>query len=367
MIPQIQPWIDDEDLDEVIKVIKSTYVTENQATELFENIIKEYTGSRNAIAITNGTMALYVALVAMGIGSGDEVIVPNLTFVASSNAVLMTGATPVLCEVRRDTFCLDINQAHKLINQKTKVIMPVHLYGQSADMDAINAFAKTYKLYVLEDAAQGVGVFFNKKHTGTMGDIGVLSFYGNKTITTGEGGVVLTQNDDFAKKVYRLKNHGRDVKGIFEHKHIGYNFAFTEMQAALGISQMGKLERVIKRKKQINDFYRDALINVPQMKSMEIDSRCSPVYWFTSYMVEKVEDFQNFLFDNGIQTRRFFYPLDLQPCYQNNNLVSGINQNFSVSHNIYNHGVSLPSSYNLSYKQLKKITKVIYSYFENRN
>ena len=225
-------------------VIDSTFVTEHDLTIEFESLTKELTKSAHAISITNGTLALFACIKALEIGPGDEVIVPNITFAATANAVILAGATPVLAEVSDNTFCIDIDSILENITTKTKAIIPVHLYGQSPDMNRIIKLAKDRSIYVIEDAAQGVGVTFEGKHAGTYGELGILSYYGNKTITTGEGGMVLTDNDDLAKKIYQLKNHGRSEKGTFIHESIGYNFSFTEMQAAIGIAQMKKLKRI---------------------------------------------------------------------------------------------------------------------------
>ena len=195
----------------------------------------------------------------IGIGPGDEVIVPNITFVATANAVILAGATPVLCEITPDTFCIDIDRAAALVTARTKAIMPVHLYGQTADMTRVSEFASKNSLFVVEDAAQAVGVRFNGQHAGTFGEMGVLSYYGNKTITCGEGGVVLTNDPELAKKVYRLKNHGRDVKGTFIHEEIGFNFSFTDLQAAVGIAQMAKLREIKEKKRAIHDRYAQEL------------------------------------------------------------------------------------------------------------
>ena len=249
LITQIQPWIDETEKFQLDRVIKSTFLTEAALTMEFEELTKSLTKSKYSISITNGTLALYCCLKALNIGHGDEVIIPNLTFIASANAVIMAGAKPVFCEVKEDTYCIDVEWAERLINSKTKAIMPVHLYGNSADMLKVLAFAKCYKLKIIEDAAQGVGVTFNNQHVGTFGDCGVLSYYGNKTITCGEGGMVLTNNKELAKTIYRLKNHGRDEKGTFIHEHIGFNFSFTEMQAAIGIAQMQKLPKIINMSK----------------------------------------------------------------------------------------------------------------------
>jgi perosamine synthetase len=346
-IPQIEPWIDDNELKHLKRIIDSTYVVEHELTKEFESIVKKHTGAKHAIAMTNGTMALYSCLLALGIKSGDEVIVPNMTFIATSNAVLMAGAKPVLCEIDESTLCIDVKEIEKKITDKTKAIIPVHLYGQSCDMPKIVELAKKYNLKVLEDAAQGVGVFLNNQHVGTFGDCGILSYYGNKTITCGEGGVVLTDSDDIAKKCYRLKNHGRDKKGIFKHEHIGYNFCFTEMQAAIGISQMEKLERIISKKESFHNTYRHFLKNVGDIKFFNFEENIKPVHWFTSIRTKYRDELSDFLKENGIQTRMFFYPLNLQPCYKHMNF-----DKFEISEKIYGEGLSLPSSYNMTSEEL---------------
>ena len=348
MIIQIEPWIDDLELVELKRVIDSKYVSEHDLTKEFESMTKELTGAKHAIAYTNGTIALFASLVALGVSSGDEVIVPNITFISTANAVILAGATPVLCEVKEDTITIDVEKAKKLITAKTKVIIPVHLYGQSADMEQVMNLAKEYDLKVLEDAAQGVGVKFNNKHTGTFGDIGVLSFYANKTITCGEGGIVLTNDDELAKKVYRLKNHGRDTKGTFIHEHIGYNFSFTEMQAAIGISQMKKLPVIIGKKKKIHDLYEKELGELKRFRIAHLDKRSTSTFWFTSFMSEDSDELIKFLSKNEIQSRKFFYPLHLQPCYANKKHIKNIDDDFSLSEKIYNKGVSLPSAYTMS-------------------
>ena len=360
-IPQIEPWIDDNELKHLKRVIKSTYVVEHELTREFESIVKEYTGSKHAIAMTNGTMALYSCLLSLGLKPGDEVIVPNLTFIASSNAVLMANGTPILCDVDPNTLCLDPKKLESCITPKTKVIMPVHLYGQSASMYEILEIAKKHNLRILEDAAQGVGVFLDDKHVGTFGDCGILSYYGNKTITCGEGGIVLTDNDDIAKQCYRLKNHGRDRKGIFEHEHIGYNFSFTEMQAAIGISQMEKLDRIMSKKEVCHQKYKKELNGVGDIKFFNFRETLKPVHWFTSILTDYKIELSDYLLERGIQSRFFFYPLNLQPCYKG---VLDIKGDFSVSEQMYEKGLSLPSSYNLTDEEQDYIIKTIKEFFK---
>jgi len=361
MIPQIQPWIDDSEWQEVKQVLESTYLTENKVTAKFEAEIKALTGAKHAIAVCNGTAALYCGLKALGIGHGDEVIVPNFTFVASSNAVIMAGAKPIFCPVRADTLCIDVDAAAALVNKKTKAIMPVHIYGQSADLEATLAFSKKFNLKVIEDAAQAIGVEFNDRHVGYYGDVGAFSFYGNKTITCGEGGIILTESDTIAQSCRRLKNHGRSRRGTFVHEEIGFNFAMTEMQAAVGIAQLRKLPAIIERKRQIHEAYEVGLMDVAQLQPFVIDSRCKPVHWFTSFYAENREQLAKYLADHGIQTRLFFCPLHLQPCYQD---WTDPNMTYPVSTSAYEQGISFPSSYILTDEEQDFIITKIHQFYQ---
>ena len=361
MILQIEPWIDDQELEQLKRVVASTYVVEHELTAEFEQLTRDLTGARHAIAVTNGTMALYCCLKALDIGPGDEVIVPNITFIATANAVILAGATPVFCEILPTTFCLDPARAEALITPRTKAIMPVHLYGQSADMTAIGALAKAKNIPVIEDAAQGVGVKFEGRHVGTFGRLGILSYYGNKTITCGEGGIVLTDDDELARKVYRLKNHGRDAKGLFIHEHIGFNFSFTEMQAAIGIAQMHKLPAIVQKKQAIYDRYRDALGQLDGFEPVTIDPRSTPVFWFTSYLAKNADAFGAYMKEHGVQTRRFFYPLHQQPCYKHLPIRRG---DFALSEKIYAQGVSLPSAYHLTETDQQKVIDLVLRFYK---
>lgn len=360
MIPQIQPWIDDSEWQEVKQVMESTYLTENKVTAKFESALQNLTGAKHAIAVCNGTAALYCILKALDIGHGDEVLVPNMTFVASSNAVIMAGATPIFCPVEPDDLEIDFEVAAALITPKTKAIMPVHLYGRSVDLDAVLKFAKAHELRVIEDAAQAIGVTFEGQHVGHQGDAGAISFYGNKTITCGEGGVILTDDDDIAQACRRLKNHGRSRRGTFVHEHIGFNFSMTEMQAAVGVAQLGKLPAIIQRKQQIHDGYMAALANLPQLRPLPIDSRCQPVHWFTSFYAEDRDELEQYLTENGIQSRRFFCPLNLQPCYAD---WQRSDMDYSASINAYEQGISLPSSYILTDRELDFIIATVRHFY----
>jgi perosamine synthetase len=366
MIVQIEPWIDEAELQELRRVIDSTFVVEHDLTREFEQRTAALVGCKHAIAVCNGTMALFVSLKAIGLEAGDEVIVPNFTFIASSNAVLLAGATPVLCEVRKDTFCLDIERAEALVTSRTKAIMPVHIYGQAADMTEVMSFATRHGLRVVEDAAEAIGVRFQGQHAGTFGDIGMISYYGNKTVTCGEGGMVLTNDDGLARTAYRLKNYGRDKKGTFIHESIGFNFSFTDLQAAVGVAQMKKMPAIVQRKREIRDRYVAELANCTGIRPVYIDPRCEPVFWFTSFLCDDPAALGTFLRERDVQTRRFFYPLHLQPCYTNFSGIRGLNQDFSVSESIYNRGISLPSFYGLTADDQSYVIEQIRRFYADR-
>ena len=361
MIPQIQPWIDEQEWHEVKRVMESTYLTENRATQAFEHGVASLTGAKHAIAVCNGTAALYCILKALGIGHGDEVIVPDMTFVATANSVIMAGAKPTFAPISQSTLDFDYRALEALVQPSTKAIMPVHLYGRAADLARVLAFADKFNLHVIEDAAQAIGVRFDDQHVGFSGVAGAISFYGNKTITCGEGGIILTNNDEIADQCRQLKNHGRKQRGTFVHEHIGFNFSMTEMQAAVGVAQLRKLPAIIERKEQIYNSYMTSLGTIPKLEGLPIDPRCKPVHWFTSFYAENRDSLADHLASCGIQTRLFFCPLHMQPCYQES--LAGNGADFSESVEAYAKGISLPSSYGLSDEELAFVIEKIKSFY----
>ncbi len=367
LIPQIEPWVDESELLELARVIDSTFLVEHALTREFESMTAQLTGAKNAVAVCNGTMALFTCLKAMGIGPGHEVIVPNFTFIASANAVILAGAVPVICEVREDTFCIDVARADRLVTGRTKAIMPVHLYGQSANMPEVMTFARRRGLHVLEDAAEAIGVRYEKRHVGTFGEMGILSYYGNKTVTCGEGGIVLTDEAALAKAAYRIKNYGRDRKGTYVHETIGFNFSFTDLQAAIGIAQMKKLPAIISKKQKIHDRYVQELQNLERFRPVYVDPRCEPVFWFTSFLCDDPDALSSFLRRQNIQTRRFFLPLHQQPCYADGKHIRGADDDFRISESIYRQGISLPSSYSLAEDDQSHVIEQIRRFYADRN
>ncbi len=316
MIAQVEPWIDEDELEEIIEVVRSTWLTEHKKTAQFEEEFAALAGVRHAITVNNATGGLYICLKAFDIGPGDEVIVPALTFVATINAVIMAGAMPVLADVEADTFNMAIEQTKGLIGPKTKALMPVDLYGQACDLDAYRSLADQHGLHLIEDAAQAVGTTYKGRHVGGTSDIACFSFFGNKTMTTGQGGMLTTNNDETARRCYALKNHGRSTRGTFVHEHIGFNFGFTELQAAIGLAQLHKLDRILMRKRAIEQCYREKLADLPMVRFPQVDPNGVPVPWFSSILIDDPVQVAADLRARSIQTRRFFPPIHHQPCYR---------------------------------------------------
>jgi perosamine synthetase len=361
-ISQIYPWINNKELTYLKKVIESTFITENKFTKQFENKFKKFVGAKYAIAVNNWTLGMFACLKSLNIGPGDEVIVPNITFIATANAVLLSGAKVVLCEVKYETLCLDIDHLEKLINSKTKAIIPVHLYGNSCEMDKIKNLKRKKNFYVIEDAAQGLGVKYKNQHVGTIGEVGGFSFYGNKILTTGEGGMVVTNNKKIYDFIKSFKNYGRKGKGVYVHEKIGFNFKFTELQAAVGLAQFDKLKKSLDKKQKIFNFYKKNLENISEISFVKPSKKSNQVHWFSNIFCTNIK-LLNFLKEKGIEVRKTFYPLHLQPCYKNNKNII-IKGNYNNSNKIYRNLLSLPSAVQIKHSELKKVAKNINLFFK---
>lgn len=253
MIQKTKPLFDSEELKLVKEVLNSGWVTRGKKVEELERLVCEYTGAKYALATTSATTALHLQLLALGIGQGDEVIVPAFTWVATANVVEMVGATPVFCDIWLD-YNIDVGQIEDLITKKTKAVIPVHLFGVSADLDPIMALAKKYKLKVIEDAACSLGTFYKGKHTGTIGDSGSFSLHPAKTITTGEGGVIVTNNKKLHDLMFELHDHGTP-----NYDKVAYNYRLSDIQGAIGVAQMHKLKKILKERLRLAEIYNNVL------------------------------------------------------------------------------------------------------------
>ena len=294
----------------------------------------------------------------MGIKQDDEVIVPVLTFIATANAVKYCNAKPVFVDIDADYWCIDPAKIEKKITKKTKAIIPVHLYGHPCQMESILRVAKKYNLFVIEDAAESHGAEYKGKKVGSFGDISCFSFFGNEMITTGEGGMCLTDDENLYEKMMILKNHGMNPEKKYWHDLVGFNYRMTNLQAAVGVAQFKKIEKFIEKKRQIASWYAEELKELVQKELITLSPQMSwakSVYWMYSILIEKEakisrDELMEKLKIEGIETRPFFYPLSFMPPYK------GDKEKFPVTEEISKRGINLPSSVNLKRKEIRKIS-----------
>ncbi|MBV9090008.1 MAG: DegT/DnrJ/EryC1/StrS family aminotransferase [Mycobacteriaceae bacterium] len=321
--------------------MKDNWLTEGPRSQEFATQLMELMNAPYGVFAPNGTLALALGLLALDISASDEVIVPNSTFVGSATAVLLAGAKPVFVDIDAQTLQIDVAHAEQAVTPNTAAIMPVHLMGVAADMDAVMAFARHHKLKVIEDAAQGIGVTHNGRHVGTIGDVGCFSFFADKTITTGEGGFIACRTPDVYERLRRLRNQGRVESGSFIHPVVGFNFRITDMQAAVGLAQLKKLEEIIARKQANQALYKELLSDNPHIRVFEAPPNSAHVPFRCVLMCDRAFELADYLSENGIATRRFFYPLHKQPCFAD---ISDPSENgrFRNSISAYEHGLLLP-------------------------
>jgi len=359
-INQMEPWIGEEEKRAMMEYLDSGgWLTEFRKTREFEKLIADYAGSRYASVVNNGTISLVIALMALDIGNGTEVIVPDFTMIASANAVVLVGAKPVLVDIDPSNLCLDLEKAEAAIIPQTKAIMYVSINGRSHDMNKVIALADKYHLHLLEDAAQSLGSRYQGKHLGTFGEIGSFSFSFPKIITTGQGGALATDNEELFRKISLIKDFGRPPSGVDYHEIIGLNSKFTDLQAVIGVEQMKKLDWRAKRKKQIYQLYHDLLQNTQQIRFIDTNLEdCSP--WFIDIVVDGEgtrEALAKFLDERGIGTRPFYPAIHTQPPY------SHISGDFENSENISQKGLWLPSASFLSDQDIERTCVEIKRFF----
>lgn len=368
-LPIYEPVFNGNELSYVSECIQTGWISsQGRFVKLFEKKFSEYLNSGDAVAVSNGTNALHLALVTLGIGQGDEVIVPDLTFAASVNSIIYTGATPVLVDVDRETFNIDVRKIEEKITKKTKAIMPVHLYGCPCDMDAISNIAEKYNLLVIEDAAESFGSKYKNKYTGTFGDAACFSFFGNKTLTTGEGGMIIFKSSEMFEKARILRDHGMSITKKYWHEYVGYNYRMTNLQAAVGVAQIENVDSIINKKVELAKNYIDCFSHLPFINMVKKSPGIINTYWLFSVIIDpkfglQKEIIQRKLLERGFETRNLFYPIHKMPPYQK---YSG-DGNFENSDYLFNNGLSFPSSTKVTKDEVKEICKVIFEMFEINN
>lgn len=359
-IPVYKPSLTGNEKKYVNECLDSTWISsKGKFVSEFENKFADYLGVKYATSVSNGTVAIHLALEALGIGKGDEIIVPTLTYVASVNAIKYTGAEPVFVDSLRDTWQIDPEDVKKKITDKTKAIMVVHLYGHPCDMDTILKIAKDNNLYVIEDCAEAFGSMYKGKYVGTFGDISAFSFFGNKTITTGEGGMVVTNNQTLFERAKHLKGQGLALYREYWHDIVGYNYRMTNICAAIGLAQLEQADKFINKKVQVANWYMENLKDVP-VKFNKPYGEVKHTYWMCSILVDKTENrelLRNKLKDFGIETRPLFYPVHTMPMYANKFRLHPIAEEISLK------GMNLPSYPELTKEQVNYVCDIIKSFY----
>lgn len=316
----------------------------------FENKFSVYSDCKYGVSCSNGTAAIHLALIALGIGEGDEVIIPDLTFVATINTVLYVNATPVIVDVEEESWCINPKEIVKAITPKTKAIIPVHIYGQSCDMSAIMNIAKRHNLKVIEDCAEAHGSMYDNKKVGSFGDIGCFSFYGNKVITTGEGGMCVTNNSELDEKMRVLRDHGMSKTKKYWHDVIGYNYRMTNLQASIGLAQLERIEEIHKNRREYEKNYKKLLPKDKFTFQQDIENR-RRITWLVSVLLDKSIDRKVYitkLKEKGIDVRPFFYPLSDMNIYK-----QYCKSKTPITHKLSKIGLNLPT-----YESLKSMDEI---------
>lgn len=354
-IPVANPSLDGNERAYVLDCLESGWISSQGGyLRKFEAALAEFLGVEHALAVSNGTVALHLALVTLGIGPGDEVIVPDLTFAASASAVVHAGATPVLVDVERTSWTLDLDKAASAIGPRTRAIMPVHLYGQPADMDGVKALADRHGLLVIEDAAEALGSTWKGRRVGSIGDASTFSFFANKIVTTGEGGMVVFADSAKADRARRLRDHGMNPAKRYWHDEIGFNYRMTNMQAAIGVAQMERIESFIQGKLALAERYREGLSGIAGIVLPVERAEVLNTYWSYSILLSDCPSMEERdrviarLARLGIGTRPLFYPLHSMPAFR---AFAG-NRDFSVTDHLSARGLSLPSAVTLADREV---------------
>lgn len=361
-IPVYQPSLTGNEKKYVNECLDTSWISaKGKFVEQFETAFAKYVGADHAITVANGTVALHLALIALGIGRGDEVIVPTLTYVASVNAIAYTEATPVFVDSLKGNWQVDPDDIERKITEKTKAIMVVHLYGHPCDMERIMEIARKHDLFVVEDCAEGFGSYFEGQHVGTFGDISTFSFYGNKTITTGEGGMVVTNDETLYARATHLKDQGMAKFRQYWHDVIGYNYRMTNICAAIGLAQLEQAEKFLRQKRDIAAWYQKYLQGTPVEFHQE-DSNVQHSYWMCSILVPKSAErdpLRELLKERNVETRPVFYPVHTMPMY------SQKYQKHKNAEDIGWRGMNLPSWQGLSEDQVIYICDVIHEFYRD--
>lgn len=372
MIPVNVPLLGDQELENVIECIETAWISSaGRFVEEFEDKWATYCGMEHGIAVSNGTTALQIAFECLDLKPGDEVIMPTFTIISCALAVIEAGGVPVLVDSDPETWCMNVSQVEERITDRTRCIMPVHIYGHPVDMDPLLTLAEKYDLVIVEDAAEvhGAEYFSGRdgenpgwRRCGGLGHISTFSFYANKLITTGEGGMVLTSDDCYADKLRSLRNLCFRPERRFYHTELGYNYRLTNLQAALGVAQIDRIDRIIAKKRWIGETYTEHLSDVSALQ-LPVEKRwAKQVYWMYGVVLDEstgidAEILANRLEERGVQTRPFFLGMHEQPVFLERGLFLG--ESYPVAERIACQGLYLPSGLALTEEQLEEVCRAV--------
>lgn len=360
--PVYQPSLGARETENVLECLQSTWISSKGIfIERFEKEFSNFVDCTHSISVANGTVAIHLALVALGIVQGDEVIVPTFTYVASVNAIAYTGAKPVFVDSNIESWQLDVDDVERKITPKTKAVMAVHLYGQPCDMDKLVALCRKHNLFLIEDCAEAFGSRFNGKHVGTFGDIATFSFFGNKTITTGEGGMVVTMDDTLADRCKHFRGQGLAKDREYWHDVIGFNYRMTNICAAIGLAQLERANEIIAKKRELAAWYKEFLQPLQEVLVHKEMPNTTHSYWMVTILVENSavrDSIRLELKNGGVETRPAFYPVHTMPMYD-----MPFQQHKNAEFLGWR-GINLPSYPNLTKNDVQVICAIITKFYE---
>lgn len=338
-IPVYQPHLNGKEKEYVNQCLDSTWISsKGEFISKFESQFASYIGAEFAASVCNGTVALHLAMEALDLKRGDEVIVPTLTYIASVNTIVQTGATPVFVDSQEFSLNLDPEDVRRKITPRTKAVLVVHLYGHPCEMDELTAICKEHNLYLIEDCAEAFGTYYKGRHVGTFGDVSTFSFFGNKTITTGEGGMVVSKTLQLHNRAFHLKTQAVSPEREYWHDQVAYNYRMTNICAAIGLAQIEHADEIIGKKRTVAAWYREGLEGLP-VRTHDETPGTQHSYWMCSILVKSPElrqPLRNHLRSQGIETRPLFYPSHIMPAY-------ATGESFPVAESLSNRGINLPS------------------------
>lgn len=363
IVPINEPLLSGNEKKYLSECIDTGWISsEGPFIKKFEDQMATHTGRKYAVAVTNGTAALELAIVALDIGVGDEVIMPTFTIISCAQAIIKTGATPILIDSDYESFNMRVEDIESKISNKTKAIMVVHIYGLPVDMEPVLQLAKKYNLKIIEDAAEMHGQTYNDISCGSFGDISIFSFYPNKHITTGEGGMVLMNDQELFEKCKNLRNlcFSSDPEKRFIHENIGWNLRMTNLQAAIGVAQFERIDSFISKKRWIGEMYNDLLGDISVLNlPIESNEYSKNIYWVYAITLKdnctkSVKEIMKELNNSGIGTRPFFYPMHQQPVFKKMGLFIG--ENYPNAEKLYERGFYIPSGMAITKEQIEEVS-----------